>query len=439
VDSETCKKELVIEIPPDIVRQEAEAVTAQYRRVARIPGFRPGHAPSSLIRRRFEEDIRSEVVQALLPKYFETAIKDQKMSVVGRPRFSEVKFVEDQPLTCTAAFEILPEFELKDYKGLEVSCESSEVTEEELTQALERLQERAASFEVVEDRTAADGDYVIVNYHGQEAGDSKAEPIEANDVMVHLAGEGTVAEFTENLRGAKAGDLREFQVTYADEYSKKSLAGKTLNYRVEIQSVKKKVVPALDDEFAKSVSQYQTFEELKAKVSENVAERKKHSVEAGAKQKLLDQLVNRHEFPVPELMVEAQIDAKLEGLLNRLMAQGIDPRAVDVDWRKLREDSKPDAEKDVRGSLILEKIAEAEEVQVSDDEVDEVIRDLAEQQREAPAALKTRLTREGNLSRISQKLRNQKALDLIYQTARINPTTEPAGDQERDAEAEKSR
>ena len=130
-------------------------------------------------------------------------------------------------------------------------------------------------------------------------------------------------------------------------------------------------------------------------------------------------------------MVESQIDGKLERFLSRLMAQGVDPRSVDIDWRKLREDSRADAEKDVRGSLILEKVAEAEGLEVSDSEVDEVIRDLAEEQREAPAALKTRLTREGNLSRINQKLRNQKALDFIYQTARINPTTEPVRDQEK--------
>ncbi len=431
MDSETCKKELVIEVPPDIVQQEAKAVTAQYRRVARIPGFRPGHAPASLIRRRFEEDIRSEILQSLLPKYFETAIKDQKMSVVGQPRFSDVKFAEDQPLTCKAAFEILPDFELKEYKGLEVESESSEVTESDLSQTLERLQERAAAFEVVEDRAAADDDYVIVNYHGQEVGDPKAEPIEAHDVMVHLAGDGTVADFTENLRGTKPGEVREFQVAYAGDYAKKSLAGKTIAYRIEIQGIKKKVVPALDDEFAKSVSEYKTLEELKAKVAENVAERKKHEVEAGAKQKLLEQLVSQHEFPVPEIMVEAQIDAKLDRLLSRLMAQGIDPRTVEVDWRKLREDSKPDAEKDVRGSLILEKIADKEGIEVADDELDAVIRDMAEEHREAPAALKTRLTREGNLSRISQKLRHQKALDLIHQTARINPKTEPASDQEK--------
>jgi trigger factor len=423
VDSATCKKELVIEIPPDIVRQEAEAVTAQYRRMARIPGFRPGHAPASLVRRRFDEDIRSEVVQSLLPKYFETAVKDQKMSVVGQPRFIDLKFTEDQPLTCTATFEILPEFELKDYKGLEVSEGPTEVTEADIAEAFQHLQERAATFEVVEDRSAADGDYVIVNYRGHDAADPKAEPVEARDVMVHVAGEGTVAAFTENLRGAKPGEARDFQVSYSGDYSNKSLAGKTLSYHVEIQGIKKKVVPTLDDEFAKSVSEYKTLEELKAKVSESLAERKKHEVEARAKQKLLEQLIAAHEFPVPQLMVEAQIDAKLERLLGRLLRQGVDPRSVDVDWQKLREDSRPDAEKDVRGSLILEKVAQAEGVEVSEAEVDEVIRDLAEERKEPPAALKTRLTREGNLSRISQKLRNQKALDFIYTNASNNPTT----------------
>jgi len=406
-------------------------VTAQYRRVARIPGFRPGHAPSSLIRRRFEEDIRSEVVQTLLPKYFETAVKDQKLSIVGQPHFGDLKFAEDQPLTCTATFEILPDFELKDYKGLDVEKEPSEVTESDVTKALEQLQERAATFEVVEDRPADDGDYALVNYRGSDAGDPQAEPVEGRDVMVHLAAEGTVADFTENLRGSKPGDVREFQVAYADDYSTKSLAGKTLSYRVEIQGIKKKVVPALDDEFAKSVSEFKAIEELKAKVSENLAERKKHEVEARAKQKLLDHLVSLHEFPVPQSLVDSQIDSRLERLLSRLMAQGVDPRSVNIDWQKIREDSRSEAEKDVRGSLILEKIAEAEGLEVSDGEVDEMIRDLAEEHREPPAAIKTRLTREGNLPRITQKLRNQKALDLVYQNATTHPTSEPAPVQEK--------
>ncbi len=417
MDSETCKKELLIEIPPDIVRRESEAVTAQYRRVARIPGFRPGHAPASLIRRRFEEDIRNEVAQTLLPKYFETAVKEQKVSVVGRPNFADVKFADDQPLTCTATFEVLPIFELKDYKGLEVEREPAEVTDEDVDETLRQLQDRAATFEVVEDRASADGDYVQVNYHGSDAGKPDAEPLDGKDVMVHLAGDDAVAEFTQNLRGTKAGDVREFQVAYPEDYSAPSLAGRTLDYRVEVQGIKKRVVPELDDEFAKSVSEFKTFEELKAKVSENLRERKKQEVEARGKQKLLDQLVSLHEFPVPELLVDAQVNARLERLLSSLFSQGVDPRSVNIDWQKIRDDSRPEAEKDVRGSLILDKVAEAEGVEVSEGEVDEVIRDLAQERREPPATVKTRLTQNGSLTKISQKLRNQKTLDLIYQNA----------------------
>ena len=429
MESETCKKELVIEIPPDIVKQESEAVTAQYRRLARIPGFRPGRAPASLIRRHFHDDIRNEVVQTLLPKYFENAIKEQNMSVIGRPQFADLKFEDESPLTCTAKFEVLPEFELKEYKGLEVEQGAFEVSEEEVNQSLEELRERAATFEPVEDRAAQNNDYVTVNYRGVDKADVEAKPLEANDAMVHLAEEGSVPEFTENLRGTKAGDVREFDVNYPEDYASKPLAGKSLHYHVEVQAVKKKVVPELDDEFAKSVSELKTMDELKNRVSENLAARKKYEAETEAKQNLLNQLVTTHSFPVPDTLVEGQVDGKLERFLSRLMGQGIDPRNMGLDWQKLRDDARPEAEKDVRGSLILEKVADAEAIEVKEEEVDELIRELAQERHEAPAALKTRLTRDGELPTIERRLRNQKALDLIYQHAKIKPKSETEPDQ----------
>jgi len=429
VESETCKKELVIEIPPDIVKQESEAVTAQYRRLARIPGFRPGRAPASLIRRHFQDDIRNEVVQSLLPKYFENAIKEQKMAVIGRPHFADLKFEEDTPLTATAKFEVLPDFELEEYKGLDVEQGTFEVSEEEVNQSLEELRQRAATFEPVGDRAAQDGDYLTVNYRGVDKAEAEAKPLEASDAMVHLSAEGSVPEFTENLRGTRAGDVREFEVNYPEDYSSKPLAGKTLSYRVEVQVVKKKVVPELDDEFAKSVSEFKAMDELKSRVSENLAARKKYGAESEAKQGLLSQLVTAHSFPVPDTLVEGQVDGKLERFLNQLVSQGIDPRNVGLDWQKLREDARPEAEKEVRGSLILEKVAEAEALEVKEEEVDELIRDLAQERHEAPAALKTRLTRDGELHTIERRLRNQKALDLIYQHAKIKPKSETVPDQ----------
>ena len=419
MDTATCKKELVIEIPAEVVRQEAETAAAKYARVARIPGFRPGHAPASLVRRRYRDDIRSEVVQSLLPRFLESAVKEQKWSVVGRPRFEDVKFEDDQPLTCKATFEIFPEFELKPHQGLEVEEDPPTVTEADVEKALEELRQHAATFEVVTDRPAADEDYVTLNYRGRDLKVPESQPVEARDAVVHLGGKGTVAAFTENLRGAKPGEVREFQVTYPEDYPQKSLAGKTLSYRVEVQSIKKKVVPAADDELAKSVSECSTLEELRAKLQQDLTELAKRRAEMAAKEKLVQTLLQLHECPVPEVMVEAQLDRKLERTLAQLVAQGIDPRQADVDWHKVREEARPHAEKEVRAALILGKIADAENLEVSEEEVDETVRQMAQERHEAPAALKTRLTREGEIDRISSTRRNQKALDFIYRNAKI--------------------
>jgi trigger factor len=287
VDAETCKRELVIEIPADIVRRETDTVTDQYRRVARIPGFRPGKAPSGLVQKHFRENIRDEILQSLVPKYFEDTVKGQKMSVIGRPQFDELKFEDGQPVTFKATFEILPEFELGNYRGLEVEEEPAAVTEADLEKAIEQFREQAAVFEPVEGRGAEDGDEVFVNYRGlpTETGPESrgAAPVESREATVHLGDRQTVPAFTENLRGAKAGEKREFDAAYPDDYPQKSLAGKTLHYAVEVVSVKKKVVPPADDELAKSVSEFQTLEELKAHLRENLAQRKQRQVEAETK------------------------------------------------------------------------------------------------------------------------------------------------------------
>jgi trigger factor len=409
----------VIEIPVDVVAKEAENVLTQFQRVARIPGFRKGHAPATLVRRHFRDDIRSEVVQTLLPKFFETAVKEQNLSVIGRPRFEELKFEEDQPLTCKATFEVVPPFELGEYKGLEVEEDSRIVTEEDIDKAVEELRQRAAAYEDVQDRAAQDDDYVMVSYRGRDAKDAGSAPVESKDAVVHLGAKGTVEAFTENLRGAKAGEKREFDVTYPDDYPQKSLAGKNLRYQVDVQSIKRKVLPAVDDELAKSVSESETLAGLRAKLREGLEKRRARQVENAAMNKLLEQLESRHSFPVPGTLIEAQLDRRLEHIVTQLMAQGIDPRATQVDWKKMREEARPEAEKDTRGSLLLERIAETEKIEVSEEEVDELIREMAEDHREAPAALKTRLTREGGLDRIKSTRRNQKALEFIYRNAKI--------------------
>jgi trigger factor len=424
VEAANCKKELLIEIPVDVVRREADTVTAQYARRARIPGFRPGRAPASLVQRHFREEIRSEVVQSLVPKFFADAVKEQKWSVVGRPRFEDLRFDEDQPLACKATFEIFPEIELQQYKELEVEEETPQVTEADMDQAIEEVREQAATFEVVSDRPAADGDYLTLSYRGYDVRAPASHPVEARDVSIELGGRGTVAAFSENLRGSRPGEIREFEVNYPEDYRERSLAGKTFRYRVEVQSIKHKVVPAADDELAKSVSEFSTLEELRTKLRKDLMERARHRVEMATKQKLVEQLLHLHEFPIPEVMVEAGLERKLERAMGRLVSQGIDPRQAPIDWHKLREDSRPEAEKEVRASLLLSKIGDAEGLEVSEEEVDEVIREMAQEAHEPPATLKTRLTHAGDLDSIKSTRRNQKAIDFIYRNAKITRKSE---------------
>jgi trigger factor len=424
VEATNCKKELLIEIPVDEVRRQAGTVTAQYARKARIPGFRPGHAPASLVQRHFREDIRNEVVQSLVPRFFENAVKERKWSVVGRPRFEDVQYEEDKPLTCKASFEVYPEVELGQYKELEVEEETPQVTEADMERAIEGVREQAATFEVVSDRPAAEGDYLTLSYKGNDVKAPGGSPVEAQDVSIELGSKDTLPAFSENLRGSQPGERREFEVTYPEDYRQKSLAGRTFRYRVEVQSIKHKVVPAADDELAKSVSEFSTLEELRTKLGKDLAERAGHRAEMATRQKLVEQLLRLHEFPVPEVMVEARLDRKLERTMSQLFSQGIDPRQAPVDWQKLREDSRPDAEKEVRASLVLSKIAAAEGLEVSEEEVDEMIREIARERNEPPATLKTRLTREGELDSIKSTRRNQKAIDFVYRNAKITRKSE---------------
>jgi len=411
-----------------VVEREAETVTKEYARAARIPGFRPGRAPQSLVRRRFRDQIKGEVVQSLVPKFFRDRIEEQKWSVVGQPNFEELKFEEAQPLTVKATFEVYPEFEMGSYQGLEVEQEAPTVTEEAIDTALEAVRERLATFEVVSDRPAADGDDVIVSYQGRDLGDPDKAPVEVREGMVHLGAKGTLESFSRNLAGVVPGDVREFDVAYLEDYPRASLKGRTLHYRVQVESIKHKTLPPLDDDLAKSATELgtlSTLAELRDKMRADLAQHRQAQVEAAARRKLLEKLVEAHPFPVPAKLVEAQLEHKLERALGQLFAQGIDPRQAELDWRKIRDDMLPDAEKDVRGSLILEKIAEAEKIEVTEEEIDETIRQMAGEAHEPAAALKTRLTRDEGLAKIRFTRRTQKALDFVYRNAMINS---PGGD-----------
>ncbi len=413
----TCRRELDLEIPADEVTKKLESVAKEFARVARVPGFRPGKAPVSLIRRRFAEDIKGEVVQSLVPERVEKAVTEQKLTPVSQPQVEKLDFTEGQPLKFRAVFEVLPEFELANYKDLELEMPTMDITDEDVTKTLEEMRERAAAFAPVEGRPAENGDHVQLKIMGTPEGGG--DPIQADSVLCHIGAEETMEPFNENLRGANIGDHKNFDVAYPADYPDAKLVGKTYHYAVEVLGIKNKKLPELNDEFAKDVSDATTLDELKTKVRENLEHQRDHKHKELLREKVIAALIKLHDFPVPESLVQHQMDVRLERVVRSLAAQGVDPRAVNVDWVTLRRRQQERASDDVKAELIVDRIASAENIDVTDEEVNHELEHAASHSGESAAAIHARLTKQGTLDRMKAKLRSDKTLDWLAQNSRI--------------------
>jgi len=413
----TCRRELDLEIPADEVSKAMERVAKEFARIANVPGFRRGKAPISLIRRRFADDIKGEVLQSLVPERVEKAVAEQKLTPVSQPQVDKLDYAEGQPLKFRAVFEVLPDFELGNYKGLEIELPAMDVTDEDVAKALEETRERAAAFAPVEGRAVENGDFVQLKLLGTPAGGG--DPLQADSVLCHIGAEETMAAFNENLRGAKAGEHKNFDVVYPADYPDAKLAGKTYHYAAEVLGIKTKKLPELNDEFAKDVSDVATLDELKKKVRESLEHQRDHKHKELQHERILAALVKLHDFPVPEALVEHQMDVRLERVVRSLAAQGVDPRAVNVDWVTLRRRQQERAADDVKAELIVDRIASAENIDVTEQEVDQELQHLAGHGGESAEAIRARLTKQGALDRMKAKLRSDKTLDWLAQNSRI--------------------
>jgi trigger factor len=413
----TCRRELELEIPAEDVQKAVTRVANEFAKVARVPGFRPGKAPVTLIRRRFADEIKGEVLQSLLPPKIESAVQDQKLVPVTQPHVDKVDFAENGPVKFVASFEVLPEFTLGQYKDLEIEVESVAVTDADVEKTLEELRDRAATLAPVEGRPIADGDIARLKLAGTSA--DGGEPLEADSVDCQVGGEQTMAPFNENLRGASIGEHREFEVPYPADFPDPKLSGKTYHYAVEILGIQEKQKPELNDEFAQKVSDAKTIEELRAKIRQNLEAAQDHRQKDEAREKVLAKIVAAHDFPVPEALVEQQMDARLERAVRTLAAQGVDPRAMNVDWAAMRRRQRDRAVEDVKAELLLDRIANEEKIEVPEEDVDRELNELAERSGESAIALRARLTKQGTLDRIKSKLQSDKTLEWLCQSSRI--------------------
>ncbi len=408
------RREIQVEIPADVVSREAESVVQKLQKFARLPGFRRGKVPASVIRQRFPEEIRSELIEALIPRFFRQEAQKQGLEPVSQPRVTDLHLHEGEPLRFKASFEVLPPIDVVGYDQLRLEPPDTSVTDKEVENALQQLREQNATYSAVEERPLADGDFAQVSLKGTPIGEEGAKPVEVEDVLVEIAGPGTLPEFTENLRGARPGEERTFDVQYPADFSDQRLAGKRFNYAVQVKAVKRKELPELNDEWAKELG-VGSVEEVRTQLRENIRRRKEITAEREGKEKILDELVKRHEFEVPESLVERQIDVRLERGLRALAAQGM--RAEDMkrmDFPRLRAGQRDAAVREVKASLLLDRIAERENVEVTDEEIEREVQALAEQSRQPVETVRARLAKEGALERMRSRLRNDKTLDLLY-------------------------
>jgi trigger factor len=422
-DSAT-KREIQVEIPVEDVNRQTDSLIQKYQKVARIPGFRRGHVPASIIRQRFSEEIKTDMVEALIPRFFRQEAERLSLHPVSQPRVTDLHLHDGEPLRFKAAFEVLPEIKLQGYKELRAEKPEIAVSEADVEQALVDVRERHASFNPVEGRALADGDFAQVALDGNpktsegKTNDGKTDegqPVHMDEVLVEIAGQNTMPEFTEHLRGANAGDERTFDVNYPEDTQDKRLAGKTFTYAVKVQSIKQKSLPEMNDEFAKTLGEFQTMDDVRKAIREQMEAERRHEAEHAAKEKLVGELIQRNDFEVPDSLTEQQIDIRLERGLRALAAQGLTAEQMKkMDLPRLRAGQREQAIHDVKAALLLERVAEEENIQVSDEEFERELEALAKQSKQTSEAVRARLTRDGGLDRIRTRIRNEKTLDFLY-------------------------
>jgi trigger factor len=411
------KREISVEIPANEVARETETIIQKYQKVARLPGFRTGHVPASIIKQRFKEDLKSDVVEALVPRYFQKEAQKLGLIPVSQPRVTDLHIHDGEPLTFKASFEIMPQIVVEGYKELRADHPEIVVKDEEVEAALNNVREQHATFTSIEGRPLADGDFAQSSMDGRpKVDDPEAKPVHMDEVLIEIGGKNTVAEFTQNLRGANAGDEREFEVSYPEDATDKRLAGKTFVYTVKIQAIKQKNLPELNDEFAKELGEFTSVDQVRKQIRENMEAERKHDAEREAKDKLVAELVKRNDFEAPESLIDRQIDLRLERGLRALAAQGMKMEDLKkMDLPRLRAGQRDQAVQDVKSSLLLERVAELEGIEAGEDELNRELEALAQQSKQTPEAVRARLTQDGGLDRIRNRIRSEKTLDFLYQ------------------------
>jgi trigger factor len=417
------ERKLAVEIPAEVAAREWEKVANEFKRHARVPGFRPGKAPLGLVKRRFASDIKGEVIQQLVPEYYQEAVREKGISPLGRPSLENVTLEVGQPLKFEALFEVKPEVELPKYTGLEVSVKPPEVKDEEVEQRLGALREENAQFVAVEDRPIESGDLVTVDLEGvyTDRDENTNEPaIQEEDVSIEVGAENTLQVFSEALVGMNIGEEKTVEVEYPEDYPAKHLAGRKVRFTVEVTDIRRKELPELNDEFARDVGEFESLEEIRTRIREDLESAGKRNREAEIREALTKQLLAGVRFDVPQTLVRSHMADRLQALARNLAGRGVDPHQAGVNWNKIRDQLLPEVTDEVRTFLVLETIADREGIQVSDEALDQEIERMAESLERPVATVRSWFEDEERRESLRVEMRREQAMKLVIDSAAIN-------------------
>jgi trigger factor len=416
VDVNETRKNLTIEIPRDVVDAEIERVARDYSRKARIPGFRPGKAPARVVKQRFRDQILHDVAHELVPTAIDEAMRERGLEPVDTPDVRDVNVEEGSALTFTASFDTVPAFEPGDLSSISLRRPGVAIDGQAVSDALTRLRERAARFEPVEGRGVVEGDTVTVDLERKDP-DGKTE--RHTDVGIALGAKANPPGFDEQLLGLEVGGARSFTIQYPADYAMTELQNSSVDYAVTVKGIRRRVVPELDDEFAKDLGEFENLDALRARVREDLEHEARHAAEREVRADLMKQLAARVPFEVPGALVEREIDRRLEDFARRLIDQHIDPRQAGIDWNAFRESQRGPAREAVASAIALDEIARREQLQVTEEEVEREIARYGERTGRAAAAVRGALEKEGGLSRVYAGLRREKSIDFALARATI--------------------
>ena len=421
VDVNETRRDLSIEVPSEVVDEAIGHAAAKLGRSARIPGFRPGKVPSTVIRQRFKPQILQDVAEHLISKAVGDALTENGVEPIATPDIKDLVLEEGKPLTFKASFDVVPSFDPGDLSTIAATRPSATVDDEAVNQALERIRERNARFEAVEGGAVEAGHTVVVSLErqGTDKDGQKGETDKHEQVNIELGAPSNPPGFDEQLLGMTPGATKSFTITYPADYSIAELAGGTVDYTVTLKEIKKRVVPALDDELAKDLGEFESLDALRAHVRHDLEHEAQHAAEHQVRADVLKQLAARVPFAVPESLVEREIDRRLEDFARRLMDQRIDPRQANIDWDAFRDAQRAPATEAAGSAIALDEIARREQIEVSDDDLNAELQRYADRTGHSVASIRARLQKDGELGRVAAGLRREKAVAHTVARAQI--------------------